>query len=514
MARVRRITPPFAWLGHHTALVSLVATTMVGAFFRFYMLNSLPPGVDQTSAVIGLQALNVLKHGTLPGLNIANDYAPLWVWLQASAIDLMGHTPFALRLWPAILGTLAIITTWLWMRSWFSLRMAWLTAFLLAITPWAVTISRNGTAAALWPFLTTLTLWLATIAWRKNNPFAYGALGLALAVDIVSGPVGWLLTTATIIAALVVLKHRKQLLKVEAARLPALLLLVAGLALLGYFIGLSLSALKTLPTNVGLTGNLGSLSMGLVKTLLMFNVTGDQNYQHNLAGEPMLNAFVGLMLVAGILVGLSRLHERRYRFLFVFLFVSLIPAVASMTGQPNAAHAAPAIPFIMALAATGISYMLELWYQTFPINSAARLTGQLAIIVLLALSLFQGYTQYFRAWAGTSEVYAAYNEPAVEMAVYLQSNGTFKGQTVVVASPSEFPVVAYLDHNGPTYLNLTAANIRSLPITPEAHQFIIAADSRDIATKALKARFPGGVLYPHYSTFNQAEIYYTYVVSK
>jgi 4-amino-4-deoxy-L-arabinose transferase-like glycosyltransferase len=514
MAKAPKIRPPFAWLGQHTALVSLVSTIGIGAFFRFNILGSLPPGLDGTSATIGLQALHTIEHGNFPGLNISNDYAPLWIWLQITAIKIFGATALSLRIWPAVIGTLTILTTWLWMRSWFNLRMAWLTAFLLAVTPWAVTISRNGTEAVLWPFLVTLTLWLASVAWRKQNLITHIALAVALVVDLLCGPVGWLLTATTIIAGLLVLKRKKRLIKFDRSRTGALVVLAAGLGLLGYFIGLSADTLKNLPTNSGLTSDLGSLSMGLVKTILMFNVTGDQNYQHNLAGEPMLNAFVGLMLVAGILVGLSRLHERRYRFLFIFLLVTLVPSVVSLTGQPNAAHAAPAMPFILALAATGISYMLELWYQTFPINSAARLTGQLAIIVLLALSLFQGYTQYFRAWAGTSQVYAAYNEGAVQMAGYLKTEAPFKGQNVIVATPTEFPIVAYLDHNGPTYVNLTATGIKTLPQTGQAHQFIISASSRDEATKELKARFPGGILYPHYSTFNQAEIYYTYVVSK
>ncbi|HUD11659.1 MAG TPA: hypothetical protein VMS08_04580, partial [Candidatus Saccharimonadia bacterium] len=257
-----------------------------------------------------------------------------------------------------------------------------------------------------------------------------------------------------------------------------------------------------------------SLGMSLLKTLLMFNVTGDQNYLHNLAAEPMLNAFVGLMLVAGIIVAISRLHERRYRLLFIFFLAFLIPSVLSASTAPNAARASGALPLVLAISAVGISYMLELWYQTFPINSAARLTGQLAIIALLGLTLFQGYTQYFRAWAGTSEVYGAYNEGAVQMSAYLTSIATFKGQTIVVATPSELPVIAYLDSGGLPYTPVQATGILKLPATAGTHQFIIAASSRDTTTKALKSKFPGGILYPHYSAFNQAEIYYTYLVTK
>lgn len=513
MAKSRRFTPPFAWLGRHTVPVGIIVTTAIGAFFRFYELSSLPPGLDNGSATIGLQALNVLHHGTFPGLNAANDYSPMWVWMQTLAIKMFGATALALRIWPAVLGTLAVLVTWFWISSWFNHRLAWLTSFFVAITPWAVTVSRNGTQAAVWPFLVPLTIWCATVAWRKRSLLSSFLLGLVLGLNLLFGPVGWLLSFLTVIYGINLLWRTKRLFKPDRGRAISAILFAAGLALLGYLAGLSLPSLKSLPHMSGLAMNFGAFAMSFGKTLLMFNVSGDQNYQHNLAGEPMLNAFVGLMLVAGLLVSISRLHERRYRGLFWYLLL-LLPAALSTTDAPNAAHAAAAIPIVLALAAVGVSYMLELWYQTFPINSAARITGQTAIIVLLALSLFQGYTQYFRAWAGTSAVYTAYNEGAVQMAAYLKTNPSPHATNVMVATPDELTVIAYMANGGPGYDAVQALGIASLPAGHSSHQFIISATERDASTKALKAKFPGGVLYPHYSMFNQAEIYYTYMVGQ
>ena len=83
------------------------------------------------------------------------------------------------------------------------------------------------------------------------------------------------------------------------------------------------------------------------------------------------------MFVAGLLVAISRLHERRYRLLLLFFVVLLLPALLTTVGVPNAARAFAAAPIVLTLAALGISYMLELWYRTSPINSAARTTGQI-----------------------------------------------------------------------------------------------------------------------------------------
>ena len=92
MASAMKIRPPFAWLGRHAALGGLVATVAIAAAFRFFELGSLPPGLYDGSASLGLQAQNLVDHGWLPGLNAANGFAPLWVWLQAFSIKLFGHT--------------------------------------------------------------------------------------------------------------------------------------------------------------------------------------------------------------------------------------------------------------------------------------------------------------------------------------------------------------------------------------------------------------------------------------
>ncbi|HUD11922.1 MAG TPA: glycosyltransferase family 39 protein, partial [Candidatus Saccharimonadia bacterium] len=252
MAKATKIRPPFAWLGQHTQLTSIVATMGIAAFFRFYELGSLPPGIDGQTATVGLQALNVLNHGTFPGLNAANDYAPLWVWLQSVAIYVFGHTALALRIIPAILGTIAVLTAWLWMKSWFNLRLAWLTAFLLAVTPWAVTLSRSGSEAVLWPLLVTLTLWLATRAWRSRSVVANVLLALVLSVNLLCGPIGWLITATTVLVAITLLWNTKRLFKFDHARLIGIVVLAAGLGLLSYLFGLSLSAIKALPQATGI----------------------------------------------------------------------------------------------------------------------------------------------------------------------------------------------------------------------------------------------------------------------
>lgn len=511
--------PPFTWLGRHTEWVSVSLLIILAVAFRFWHLMifahqlALPPGLSSTEAGIGLAARNLILHGWWPGMTAANGYAPLWVVLQALPVWLLRHTMLALRVWPAVLGVAAVVTTWLWARDWFGPRIGWLAAFIVAITPWSVTMSRNGVSTALIPLLLTTTLWLGSKAVRSGGLRWWLPLAIVQAACLSSGPLGWLIVVTTLVIGIWTLSKRGQLMDLTAGRITAAAIVLLGLAAGVFAAIVSSGAVRHLPSATGLPTKLSAVADSFGRTLLMFNIHGDDNFRHNLAGEPMFNAFVGLMFVAGIIVAASRVHLRQYRLLLILFVVMLLPALLSSVGAPNAAYAVAALPLAAALAAIGVSYMLELWYSTFPINSAARTTGQLAIIALLLLSIFHAYTQYFRAWAGSAEVYAAYNEAAVGAASFLSTDG-FTGTKVVIAQPDELTVVTYLVGSKPSFTGLAPKALVAYPTGSGPHQFVVTASARGDVVKTLSAKFPGGILRAHTSSFNQAEIYYVYEVAQ
>jgi 4-amino-4-deoxy-L-arabinose transferase-like glycosyltransferase len=512
MPRKTKIQLPFSWLSRYTTLVGLVLLGFVAAFFRLYQLGSLPPGLDETSARIGLQALKLSIAHPLPTLDSINGYAPLWVWLQALSIQIFGNTALALRIWPAVIGILAVLATWFWIRSWFGARTAWITAFFVAVSPWAVTLSRNGIESALLPLLVPLTLWTATRALRHPGAWQYAAFAAVLVADLLSGPIGWVLAASTIAIGTYMLPQKRSLWAFAKSHLAAAVIFAVGAGLFAFLIGTSLPAIKAMPQTLNISDSVGTTANNLVKVLSMFNIHGDENYRHNLAGEPMLNAFIGIMMIAGLLVSVSRLHQKRYRALIALTVILVLPAMFATVGVPNSSWAVGALPLIFALAGLGTSYMLELWYTTFPINSAARTTGLTAIVILMFLSAFQGYTQYFRAWAGSSAVHAVFNEGTVGIANHLGLN-KFNGERYVVIPATQVPIVEYLDSRRATFRTVTIPELEAIPIATANRQFYIATSTRDDAVKVLKAKFPGGTLRPHFG-FNLTEIYYTYEVAK
>lgn len=252
----------------------------------------------------------------------------------------------------------------------------------------------------------------------------------------------------------------------------------------------------------------GKVFGGTVSTLLAFQVHGDTNFLHNLGGEPLLNVFVGIMFVAGILITATRWQRRPDRALLVGGLALLLPAILSPATAPDAARLSLALPGAVILSALGIGYMLEVWYTTFPINSAARLTGQISIMILLSLTVYQGYTQYFVAWAHSSETQRVYGDTPLGMANWAHS---LPAQThpLIIATPSEQYGVRYGLVTRPDYQMVSPQQF-TLALAQRPLHLAVSPALRDQTVTALKAAAPGGTLRVHQSTFDQADLYYTY----
>ena len=485
----------------------------VAVLMRFWHFASLPPGVTTTEALIGLQAQNLLSHGWLPGMNAINGYAPIFVWLQASAIAVFGSSTWALRVWPALLGVGSVIAVWYWGSSWFNARVAGVAAFVLAVTPWAIMIARNGTPTALAPLLTCLTFLFAGYAYTKRSSVWRFGLVVFLFVDLMAGPLGWAIAASCLLLSIIQIIRTRYWGRPGVASIGIIVSALIGSAIVSLMFVASFGALKGIGNAAVLVTSFHVATDTIARTLFMFNLQGDDSFAHNLGGQPLLNVFVGLMFIAGILVTISRTHERRSRVLLALFVMLMIPAFVSSAGVPNAAHAAAVLPVVMLLVALGVSYMIELWFATFPVNSAARSMGQAAIIVLLCLTFFQGYTQYFWAWAGTSEAHVVYNESAVASAKFLSAS-KFNGLEYLVGKPSELPVGAYITNSKPPYTSLTPELLTVLPIGAGARQFVITGPASHQIQQTLTAKFPGGLLKPYVSKFSGSELFYVYEVSK
>lgn len=519
MSKTRR--PLFEFVAKHRYIILVVLITAVAAFFRFYLLSKLPPGLHPDEAANGQDVFSIFKGDLRPLYATNGPREALFFYFQALFVKLMGNTILALRIAPALFGTLGVLTTYLWVKSWFGQRAGLIASFVMAVNPWSVTISRDGFRAAMTPLMVTLTLWLYTVAFRTKKRSWYALAGASLGLGLYTYLSFRLFIAALVCVAIYLFFFKKSFYKTywKPVALSLIATTIVLLPLIIYGVknpgDIGARAAGTSVLNASLNGGkpLNALIDSTVKTALMFNVHGDDNYRHNLSGEPALNVFVGIMFILGLLITLSHLNKTKYFALFACWGGMLAPTILSYEGIPHFLRAVGAIPFTMALAAIGIGYMLDRWYATFPVNSAARTTGLGIIMVLLLLTAYQGYTQYFVAWAYSPGTYEAYSEDSVAMANYMLEHKTSETWLLVLDGYSE-KVVDYLTHDKASYRRLEPHQVAELPLDGKPKKFLVAKQYKDEVLATFKQKFPGGRLSIQYSHFNDVELFEAYEVTK
>ena len=172
--------------------VFLSAIVILAFFLRVVSLKDFPTGFTADEAAQGYTAYSILKTGRdewgvqlpLTPRSFGDFKAPLYTYLVIPSITIFGLNEFAVRLPNAILGTLAVLVVYLLFKELFShesMRMlsrlpaealrfrgakvginansqALIASFLLAISPWHISLSRGAFEANLTTFFLPLAV--------------------------------------------------------------------------------------------------------------------------------------------------------------------------------------------------------------------------------------------------------------------------------------------------------------------------------------------------------------------
>lgn len=138
-------------------MYALCAILILGFLLRVVGLSSHPAGFTPDEASFGYDAYSILLTGkdqwgnALPlAFKSFGDYKlPVYTYLAVPSVFLFGLSEFAVRLPNALLGSLAIFSTYLFVKELFSKKVGLVAALLLAISPWHVPLSRGAFEANL-----------------------------------------------------------------------------------------------------------------------------------------------------------------------------------------------------------------------------------------------------------------------------------------------------------------------------------------------------------------------------
>ena len=484
----------------------------LAVFFRFYKLNVLPPGLHPDEAANGLDIFRILEnHDWRIIYNTNGPREALFFYIQAIFVYFMGNTILALRIAPALFGVLSVVVIFFATKEWANRRTALITAFFMAVTPWVVIIQRDGFRASLVPLFIGLVMLFAAKAYKSGKTIYYVLAAVFLGLGFYTYTAFSMILAALIGGLVYLLIVRRKWLKDNWKKL-LLSLAVFGVVMTPLLIttikdpgGSTARAGGTSFLNKELNGGkpIQTFLSGTAKTLLQYNYVGDQNNRHNLGGQPLLNMFVGLMFVLGLVMCLFNFNKPRYAMLLAVFGAMLLPSLLTAEGLPHALRSIGTAVPVFILAGMGVNYLLYIWYKTFPVNKLARMTGLLVILVLLGLTLVQSYRELFVTWAQDVKTYEAYNEGSVTIAKYLISNKQNNQTVYIVMGGYEANPIQYLTHKKVEYKLLDTSQLKALPINQGKILVVVpAGNDHDAQLSDLKAKFPAGTIKDIKSDFN------------
>ncbi len=410
-----RLARPARWV----ALV-VVALTLVAGLLRATALDQVPPGLYRDEAYNGLDALQVLE-GERPIFFPANNgREPLFIYLAAGSIALLGRSPGALRLVSAIVGTLTIPALYWLGREWFGWRVGLWAAALAVTSVWMLSLSRIALRTGLLPLVAALAL---SASWRgqrlRSLPWMLvgGALfGLSfytyLAVRFV--PIALL-----IVALWCLWDRRKELWCPGWAALAATAVLVAA-PLAVYLIGEGellgrAGQVSILSPEMHGGDPLGTLARSLGRTVRMFVHGGDFIPRHNVPWRPVFTPALAVAFYGGVALAAWRARrEITPRLALVWLVVLLIPTVLA-EDAPHFLRASGVVPVVFLFPALSLDWL------------TAQATGRSRAWALgfAVLVVFSGWLLDLRAYTrhlGSEAVYYQFESGVTEMAVEINTH--------------------------------------------------------------------------------------------
>jgi uncharacterized membrane protein len=393
-------------------MVLLTFIVLLGVFFYYHNLDGVPGEMDSDHAEKILDVNDVVTNGLRPIFFERNTgREPLEFYLISALVEFGRHpiNHMALKLVTATTGLLVIPATFLFVSELFSQDLAFLTATLVAISKWPVTIARMGLRFPFTPvFIAPMVYFLfRALKYQRRNDFlitgfflgaglyGYNAFRIAPVLVVV------------FLALWPLIGHRLERTSVRAYAANSLLIFVFALVIFAPLLRYSVDhpenfwyrvltrlADQERPVSSEPIGTLGS---NAINAVLMFNWTGDEAWPNSIPGDPALDYVSGGLFLLGVVYAvyqLIRFRERSYAFVLVGLAIMLLPTALSLAfpnENPSNARAGGAIPFVFVLVALPLAWLWRSLKQIRPGPAAIGL-----IVLLLTTIAGINYVRYFR----------------------------------------------------------------------------------------------------------------------
>lgn len=385
--------------------VIVLLVFMVAFVFRFWDPGLIPGGFSEnesevTKTIASLSKKNMwLEDGYF---NAAYIYIA-YLWSKV-----FGLTVLSLRYLSATIGTLTVVLSYFFISKWFSKKIAIFMTLLFAVSSFHVAVSRLILPDILLP-LVLLGLFLTlTFAYRSKNVWLFGLAGVLTGLGFYTSPAFFLVPFIFVFSGwYFYTKNKKFIISYK----EELLVSISGFtAVIIPYIVSFVNNPEPYLQYYNFKASLSGLAINISQITSMLFFRGPKNSFYNVGVEPLLDPLIFVTSIAGLAFAIISIQRRKY--LFIISWLVFLSVYASLKPNLTGTDLLGLLPVIYTLSALIIDYILDRWFETFPLNKKARIFAIGLISIFFALSMMYNYDKYFVAYKHSNEVRIEFSEPS------------------------------------------------------------------------------------------------------
>lgn len=496
----------------------MVTILAVATFLRFYKLATLPPGLHPDEAANGLDVISMIeKHKFAAIYDTNGPREALFLYLQGIFVWIghffhiaaLNYTPLALRIAPAIIGIVTIWGIYLLGKELYNKNVGQFAAAALAVSAWHIQFSRNGFRAIMAPLALIFLFYFFMKAYKEGKLKYYIATGVTFALGFYTY-LSFRMAPLVLIALLIfILVKDKKFLVNNWKKISwmGVAFLIVMLPMFVHFyhvpadiLGRSSTSIMNKDLNGGNPAK--TFLVGVEKTVLMFNVHGDENYRHNLGGTPMLDPLVGILFWIGVILILLKLNKIENFLLLMWAGALAMPELLTAEGIPHALRIVGIIPVVFLTVGVAVDWILT--------RLKVEKYSYIALITLLIVSGGFGYYKYFVQFPERGETGEAYAEDMVAIANDLNAAPASRKNILIVGEYGTKTVQFITNSTKRTWDRYEARDTNKIIVPTSNTKLFVAKDWLDEARRGLLQHGFNGNFTPVTSKIDGRVIYYEY----
>jgi 4-amino-4-deoxy-L-arabinose transferase-like glycosyltransferase len=507
-------------------LLTLIVS--LGFFLRSYNIENAPSGIYPDEAVNATDAIGANESGDYQWFYTANNGREgLYINLIALCFKFFGESIFTLKLASIIFGTLTILGIYLFSKELFkSERIGIISAFLTAVSFWAINFSRIGFRAIMLPAILVFSFYFLFYGLRTKKWWSFALGGLIFGLGLHSY-IAWRIAPGILVFMLLFFAlSRKNFFK---NYWKAILVFLAFSIISAFpmiwtfyshpeFLESRSASVSVFSPEVNHGSPLKSLAKSFSLSLIKYTFVGDMNWRHNFPPYPLLNPLVGLAFLFGFAISVKTffqtfikrirkkkidLNLEKHAFLLLWFFLFLAPEFMTAEGNPHALRAIGTLPVVFIFSAIGFDNIFK------KSKKHGKFWEKFTLSFLICVFLFIGAfnsLKYHVFWASKVRVAQSFDKNVTDISHYLDTLPKNQEKHIITTGNTLIRLPIYIFHSRDESIHYFYPDemVKINPNDPQNSIFIFI-EKNDEAIKFIQRKYPflqlNEVTYPLQSKF-------------